>query len=230
MQIILLDPNSPDQNFPPPQRALENPNGLLAVGGCLSPQRLINAYRNGIFPWYNSGEPILWWSPNPRLVLFPEQLHISSSLRKTLRKNLFEITVDRCFDQVMQACAESRAYAEGTWINQEMKSAYHKLHRMGIAHSIEVWEKQELVGGLYGVAIGKVFFGESMFYTRTNASKVAFVKLVDLIVSWGYKLIDCQVHTTHLVTLGAKEVDRNEFIFLLSQYCPLNVADQAWQR
>lgn len=230
MQITLLDPNNPDQTFPPVRSALDNPNGLLAIGGCLSTARLINAYQQGIFPWYNPGEPILWWSPNPRLALFPEQLHVSHSLAKTLRKNIFQITFDQCFTQVMQACAEPRSYATGTWINQEMLAAYRQLHQQGLAHSVEVWYEDSLVGGLYGVAIGQVFFGESMFHTRTDASKVAFVTLVQHLQVWRYQLIDCQVQTGHLMSFGAQEIQRRQFIKLLNQYCEGRPSANAWQK
>ncbi|MDD1619883.1 MAG: leucyl/phenylalanyl-tRNA--protein transferase [Methylococcaceae bacterium] len=230
MQLTLLDPDRPDQPFPPLHKALNDPNGLLAFGGCLSPQRIINAYRQGIFPWYNPGEPILWWSPDPRLVLFPDNLKVSRSLNKTLRKQPFEIRYDRAFSQVMTACAAPRREDGGTWITEEMRLAYRNLHRLGFAHSFEAWQEGELVGGLYGIAIGQVFFGESMFHSKTDASKVVFVHLVRQLTAWGYKLIDCQVRSEHLLSLGAEDISREDFQILLEQLCCLSPDPQAWQR
>ncbi|GAB4268321.1 MAG: leucyl/phenylalanyl-tRNA--protein transferase [Methylomicrobium sp.] len=229
MQLTVLDPFHPEQPFPSLTKALKEPNGLLAIGGCLSPQRLLNAYRNGIFPWYNPGEPLLWWSPNPRLVLFPEKVDISRSLRKTLRKPIFSVTYDQAFDRVVSCCAEPRAASEGTWITEEMKQAYLNLHRLGVAHSVEAWCEGELVGGLYGVALGQVFFGESMFHKRTDASKVAFVTMVKQLETWRYRLIDCQVQTQHLLSLGAEEISRQRFTELLERYCATEPAPTAWQ-
>ncbi len=219
MQLTFLDPNNPEQDFPPVNKALREPDGLLAVGGCLSKQRLLNAYRHGIFPWYNPGEPILWWSPDPRLVLFPDKLIVSRSLRKTMRKNIFLITFDQAFNEVIAACAKPRKDAAGTWITEEINQAYNELHNLGIAHSAEAWLNGELVGGLYGIALGQVFFGESMFHTKTDASKVVFATLVEQLKSLNYQLIDCQVHTQHLESFGAQEIDRSEFTKLLDQYC-----------
>ncbi|MBL6986055.1 MAG: leucyl/phenylalanyl-tRNA--protein transferase [Methylobacter sp.] len=229
MQLTILDPNNPEQDFPLAKKALREPDGLLAVGGCLSQHRLLNAYRHGIFPWYNPGEPILWWSPDPRLVLFPDKLIISRSLNKTLRKNIFSVTFDRAFNEVIIACADPRKDATGTWITDEINSAYNQLHQAGFAHSAEAWLDDELVGGLYGVALGQVFFGESMFHTKTDASKVAFASLVEQLNSWGYQLIDCQVHTNHLESLGAEEIDRDYFTTLLDQYCDTPALPSAWQ-
>lgn len=229
MKLNILDQRHPDQAFPKPELALEDPNGLLAVGGCLSPQRIINAYRHGIFPWYNPGEPILWWSPNPRLVLFPDKLKISRSLNKTLRKQAFEIRYDQAFEQVIAACAASRREDGGTWITPEMKHAYLTLHRLGVAHSFEAWQGEQLVGGLYGIAIGQVFFGESMFHHKTDASKVAFVHLVQQLTTWGYRLIDCQVSSDHLLSLGAETLERDNFIGLLESLCDKRAQPQAWQ-
>jgi leucyl/phenylalanyl-tRNA--protein transferase len=219
MQLTVLDPNNPEQAFPSVKRALREPDGLLAVGGCLSKNRLLTAYRHGIFPWYNPGEPILWWSPNPRLVLFPKKLIISRSLRKTLRNNIFSVTFDQAFTEVIACCAAPRKDAAGTWITTEINSAYNHLHQAGFAHSVETWVDGELVGGLYGIALGQVFFGESMFHTRTDASKVAFASLVQQLDGWGYQLIDCQVHTKHLTSFGAEQINRADFIQLLSQFC-----------
>jgi len=230
MQLPILDPSTPEQDFPFIESALVEPDGLLAAGGCLSSQRLINAYKQGIFPWYNPGEPILWWSPNPRLVLFPEKLKVSRSLKKTIRKGHFKLTFDHAFPQVMQYCAAPRDKESGTWISEEMFIAYKQLHEQGIAHSFEAWFDDELVGGLYGVAIGQVFFGESMFHRKTDASKVAFCCLVQQLSLWGYQLIDCQVHTHHLTSLGAEEIDREHFSALLKQYASLRPDDQAWEQ
>ncbi|WP_031430841.1 leucyl/phenylalanyl-tRNA--protein transferase [Methylomicrobium agile] len=229
MKIAILDPHRPDQPFPPLNTALAEPNGLLAVGGCLSATRLLNAYRHGIFPWYNANEPILWWSPNPRLILFPEQLQVSRSLSKTLRKNTFTVTFDTAFDKVIAACGESRQHREGTWITQDIMRAYRELHRLGFAHSAETWREGELVGGLYGVAIGRVFFGESMFHTETDASKTAFAVLVRHLSDWHFELIDCQVYTPHLASLGAELIGRNDFMRLLDRYCTRPAAACAWQ-
>ncbi|CAG1021267.1 Leucyl/phenylalanyl-tRNA--protein transferase [Patescibacteria group bacterium] len=230
MRLTLLDPYTPQQPFPSVDQALDNPDGLLAVGGCLSTARLLNAYRQGIFPWYNPDEPILWWSPNPRLVLFPEHLNVSRSLRKTLRKQQFSVSFDTAFSAVLEGCAKPRLDDKGTWLSPEMQAAYCELHRLGYAHSIETWLNDELVGGLYGVALGQVFFGESMFHTQTDASKVAFVYLVENLIEWGYQLVDCQVYTEHLVSLGAEEITRREFSKLLEHYSELPVSKTAWQQ
>lgn len=229
MQLTVLDPNNPAQDFPLANKALLEPDGLLAVGGCLSQRRLLNAYRHGIFPWYNPGEPVLWWSPDPRLVLFPDKLVISRSLGKTLRKRKFIITVDQAFNEVIAACADPRKDAAGTWITTEINAAYNQLHQAGFAHSVETWLDGELVGGLYGVALGQVFFGESMFHTRTDASKAAFATLVQQLKSWGYQLIDCQVHTKHLASFGAEEISRDDFTRLLNQYCDTPPHPSAWK-
>ncbi len=198
-------------SFPPPYLAIKE--GLLAVGGDLSVERLEVAYRSGIFPWYSEGEPILWWSPDPRLVLYPEELKISKSLRKLIKKGLFRITFDKSFDTVIQECAEAkRSYGDGTWITDKMKIAYCEFHRQGYAHSVEAWQGDQLVGGLYGVSIGRAFFGESMFSQVSNASKVAFVALVENLKRLNFVLIDCQVKTDHLMRFGAREVPRKVFL------------------
>ena len=229
MPLFLLDADNPQQAFPPLSTALKDPNGLLAMGGCLSPQRIINAYQQGIFPCYNPDEPILWWSPDPRLVVFPEHLQVSRSLTKTLRKQAFEIVYDRAFSQVMRECAAPRDNHAGTWISEQMIAAYKALHQLGVAHSFEAWQGDELVGGLYGLGIGQVFFGESMFHRKTDASKVVFVHLVRQLSAWGYRLIDCQVSSAHLLSLGAEEISRNSFKQLLDQLCQQPVSNQAWQ-
>lgn len=230
MQLTILDALSPNQAFPSLDKALGEPNGLIAVGGCLSPQRIVNAYRHGIFPWFNPGEPILWWSPDPRLVLFPDKLIVSRSLHKTLRKQLFEIRYDSAFEQVIAACAAPRSDQGGTWITEDMKQAYLHLHRLGIAHSVEAWQDQQLVGGLYGLAIGQVFFGESMFHRKTDASKVVFAHLARQLTSWGYQLIDCQVSSVHLFSLGAEEIPRSTFANLLDRLCVSSPDPIAWRK
>lgn len=230
MNLVILDPDSPEQEFPKLVKALSEPDGLVAVGGCLSLNRLIRAYRQGIFPWYNEGEPILWWSPDPRLVLFPEHLVVSRSLRKTIKKNRFSITYDCAFNDVVAGCAGNRKGSSGTWITPEIRKAYNELYEAGLAHSAEVWFDRKLVGGLYGVSIGQVFFGESMFHLMTDASKVAFVTLVAELRRWGYQLIDCQVRTSHLESLGAMEIERDDFIRLLDRYCEAAVGPMAWRQ
>lgn len=230
MSLTVLDPNNPEQEFPTLNRALSVPDGLLAIGGCLSKTRLLRAYRHGVFPWYNPDDPILWWSPDPRLVLFPSKLSISRSLKKTLRKNSVKVTFDKAFDRVINACAEPRKQSRGTWITSDINRAYRELHRLGIAHSVETWCDGELVGGLYGVSLGQVFFGESMFHNQTDASKIAFVHLVEWLKAWDYQLIDCQVHTNHLISLGAEEVAREQFKSLLDQYCDVSPHVTAWQK
>ena len=205
--------------FPDPERALLEPNGLLAAGGDLTPERLIEAYKNGIFPWFEDDQPILWWSPDPRTILLPDKIRISRSLRKTVNKGLYKITFDQAFDRVVEACSESRDGAEtGTWITAEMKSAYQQLFNMGLAHSVEAWHEGALVGGLYGVSSGKVFSGESMFSRKSNASKVALVHLCAHLDKSGYYLIDCQVNSQHLKSLGAFEIPRKKYLTLLNQH------------
>lgn len=206
--------------FPPHDRALTEPDGLLAAGGDLSTERLIEAYSLGIFPWYQDGQPLLWWSPNPRTILRPAHLHISRSMQKFMRKADLEITLDRSFAEVIHACAQPRDYTDGTWITTEMQMAYCRLHDLGIAHSVEVWQEGQLVGGLYGVALGKVFFGESMFSRRSNTSKAAFIYLVGKLEKWGFQLIDCQMPTEHLFSLGAESISRDAFLAQLQLLCP----------
>ena len=203
--------------FPPLEQALSEPNGLLAAGADLSVERLIQAYRHGIFPWFNEGDPILWWSPDPRMVLFPDELKVSRSLRKTLKKHHYEIRTDTAFRKVMQGCAEPREGQAGTWISQRMIDSYANLHELGIAHSVEAWFDDNLVGGLYGLAIGKMFYGESMFSRETDASKIPFVHLVRQLQRWGFGMIDCQMNTPHLASLGAREIPREAFIRKLTE-------------
>lgn len=211
-----LTRESPD--FPPLQQALREPNGLLAIGGDLSAARLISAYRHGCFPWYQAGQPLLWWSPDPRTVLFPPDLHVSRSLAKTLRKTPLRVTYDQAFERVILACAGPRRDADGTWITAEMRQAYQQLHTQGWAHSVEVWDSDQLVGGLYGIAMGKLFFGESMFSHVDNASKIGFVTLVRDLAAWGFVMIDCQMQTAHLQSLGASSLSRERFSEYLAKY------------
>jgi leucyl/phenylalanyl-tRNA--protein transferase len=212
--IPWLDKDAP---FPPLRRALREPNGLLAAGGDLSPGRLLEGYRRGIFPWFSDGDPILWWSPDPRMVLFPSELKVSRSLAKTLRNRRYEVRFDSAFAEVIASCAAPRKGAPGTWIGGEMIAAYEELHRLGHAHSVETWMNGDLAGGLYGVAIGGVFFGESMFSHVRDASKIALAALVGRVKAEGFGLIDCQMHTRHLETLGAREIPRARFSRLLEE-------------
>lgn len=204
-------------DFPPLHTALREPNGLLAGGGDLSCSRLIAAYRHGCFPWYSEGQPLLWWSPDPRTVLLPDKLHISRSLRKVLRSNKFHVTFDHNFTEVIRACAAPRDNY-GTWITEAMQAAYTELHQQGYAHSVEVWQANQLVGGLYGIAIGQLFFGESMFSHVSNASKVGFASLITTLKNAGFVLIDCQMPTAHLMSLGAENIARIDFADYLARY------------
>lgn len=225
-QIAWLDPASLE--FPPVDQALTDPDGLLAAGGDLSPERLLLAYRSGIFPWYEDGQPILWWSPDPRAVLFPEEVRITRSLRRKLLSGRFEVRLNTAFGDVLDACSGPRDYSAGTWITNEMKAAYQRLHAMGYAHSLETWEDGELVGGLYGVGIGQMFFGESMFHHVTDASKVALAWLCRLMMRSQCPLIDCQVENDHLLSLGARRVSRAEFGTYLARYAS-DVTPIAWR-
>lgn len=214
--------------FPSPEYA--EPDGLLAVGGDLSPERLLLAYQNGIFPWYSDGDPILWWSPDPRLVLYPEKLKVSKSLKRTIKKGKFEIRFDTNFRDVISNCATNfRKGQDGTWITEEMREAYCHMYELGFAHSVEAYLDNELVGGLYGLALGECFFGESMFTLVPDASKVAFAHLVDKLKSWGFRLIDCQVSTSHLLSLGAEEITRGEFLEELDQLDPEFTIRGVWK-
>ena len=202
----------PDEPFPPVEFALRDPNGLLAAGADLSPERLIDAYEQGIFPWFGDDDPLLWWSPDPRMVLPVSDLRVSRSLRRVVRSGRFLVTLDVAFAEVMAACAEPRPEQEGTWITPEMTEAYTRLAALGFAHSVEAWVGDTLAGGLYGVAIGRMFFGESMFTRVTDASKVAFVHLARQLERWGMPLVDCQMSTAHLASLGAREIPRADFV------------------
>ena len=224
-----IDPFDSHTPFPDVAFALRDPDGLLAVGGNLSPERLLSAYRSAIFPWYTDGQPILWWAPDPRTVLFPEQLKVSRSLRKTLRRAPFQITLDRDFEAVIRGCAAPRPGADGTWITPDMHSAYCRLHELGHAHSVEAWRQGELAGGLYGVAIGRAFFGESMFTRVTDAAKVAFVHLVRQLQAWDFPVIDCQMRTDHLLRFGAVEIPRRSFVDLLKGACDLAPPPSPWR-
>lgn len=225
---VVLDPD--DLTFPHPGTALTQPNGLLAIGGDLRAPRLLNAYNHGIFPWFDQdGGPILWWSPDPRAVVAPTELKISRSLRKTIARGTFRISADRAFASVIAGCAAPRVGASGTWITGAMQTAYTELHELGFAHSIEAWYRDELVGGLYGVALGKMFFGESMFTRRSDASKVAFVALADLLAARSFVLIDCQMMNSHLHSLGVQEMPRRAFLAALDDNRARETAAGAWQ-
>lgn len=228
--LFILDPNNPNQQFPPVEQAEQETDGLVAVGGDLSTTRLLNAYSSGIFPWYSDDQPILWWSPDPRMILYPNQLKISRSLGKNIRNSNLTFTIDHAFADVMTACAAPRQNQPGTWITDDMKQAYQALFKLGHAHSVEVWEEDNLVGGVYGVAIGQVFFGESMFSRRNNASKMALAHLCERLIIWGYALIDCQVYSDHLTTLGAEEIPRPEFCSLLQKLCNTAPSTDSWQK
>ncbi len=217
------------EDFPDVNLALREPDGLLAIGGDLSVERLLAAYRRGIFPWYSGEQPILWWSPDPRSVLVPEKLRISRSLRKTLKKNAFRISVDEAFAKVIHGCAQPRTDEPGTWITDEMRQAYIRLHEAGHAHSVECWQDDRLVGGLYGVALGKLFFGESMFSRVSNASKVAFVYLTRQLQRWEFALIDCQIQSAHLDHFGAENIPRSVFIHTLEHYRTQPVHPGNWR-
>lgn len=204
--------------FPPLSKA--DADGLLIVGGAVTPGRVLEAYPKGIFPWYNEDEPPMWWSPDPRFVLFPGEMHVSRSMQKVLHKDWFTFRLDTAFESVIDACATvPRAGQDGTWITPEMKTVYTELFRRGAAHSAEAWHEEKLVGGMYGVRIGNVFFGESMFSRESNASKYAFIKMVQHLEADGVQLLDCQVYTPHVATLGAKLISRDYFVYLLQQHC-----------
>jgi leucyl/phenylalanyl-tRNA--protein transferase len=212
--IPWLQPGAP---FPPLATALTEPNGLIAAGGDLSAARLTDAYRRGIFPWYSPGQPILWWSPDPRTVIVPHAIRVSRSLDKVLRNRAYEVRADTDFEAVIAACAAPRAAQEGTWISADMIAAYGALHELGVAHSIETWIDGELAGGLYGVALGRMFYGESMFSRAPDASKIALVHLARQLARWQFGMIDCQMHTPHLATLGAREIARADFMHKLQE-------------
>jgi leucyl/phenylalanyl-tRNA--protein transferase len=223
--VTWLSPHDSPEWFPPLEQALEEPAGLLAAGGDLSPARLLAAYQRGIFPWYSPGQPVLWWSPDPRAVLFPEEFNCSRSLGKTIRNGGFEVVIDRDFGAIMDACAAPRAHAPGTWITSEMRSAYLRLHRLGQAHSFEAWRNGQLAGGLYGVRLGGVFFGESMFSRERDASKVALAHLVAVCLRNSIAVIDCQLPSPHLESLGSRTIPRQQFQALLRENISLQPAE-----
>ena len=227
-RLKTLTATDPPQAFPPVEAASEEPDGLLAVGGDLSPERLLYAYRHGIFPWYDDGQPILWWSPNPRCILRPGEFHVSRRLRRTLSSADFGVSFNRSFDDVVDACAAARPGQLGTWITDEMATAYKNLRRLGWANSVEIWQQSRLVGGLYGIGIGQAFFGESMFSRVTDASKAAMFVLTRLLSQHGFRLLDCQVASPHLLTLGATLIPRDEFIRLLEGACSTNRQCRFW--
>jgi leucyl/phenylalanyl-tRNA--protein transferase len=221
MPLFQLDPDL--IAFPPAELALEDPNGLLAIGGDLQPQRLLEAYRNGIFPWYDETQPLLWWSPDPRSVLYPDKIHVSRSLRKFLARSRYSVSCDQAFADVIDGCAGPRRTQQGTWITSAMREAYIGLHHRGHAHSIEVWDGSALVGGLYGVAIGRAFFGESMFSIGVNASKLALVTLAQTLAAHAFHFIDCQVHNPHLESMGAETIPRTRFLSELNDATMVDV-------
>ena len=224
-QLPWLDESASPNVLPCGDRALQDPNGLLAAGGSLRPEWLLHAYRNGVFPWYDDNQPILWWSPDPRAVLRPDELKISRSLRRRIASRVFQVRSDTAFSSVVSACAAPRDYEGGTWITNEMHAAYCRLHELGAAHSFESWRDERLVGGLYGVAIGQVFFGESMFSLETDASKVAFAAAVAYLRARNFELIDCQLPSEHLRSLGAIEMRRAAFLHEISQLCANEAGD-----
>jgi leucyl/phenylalanyl-tRNA---protein transferase len=226
--IVWLSERDSPQAFPPVERALQEPDGLLAAGGDLSPPRLIEAYRRGIFPWYSRGQPILWWCPDPRAILRPQELKVSRSLAKTIRNRGFETRVDHSFREVLRQCGSSELRPGGTWLSPEMRAAYLRLHRLGYAHSVETWRGDQLVGGLYGIALGRVFFGESMFSIERDASKVALKRLCDELLLRGYEVIDCQMATAHLLSLGAQLIPRSQFIDALTTSVGDDLTAKPW--
>jgi leucyl/phenylalanyl-tRNA--protein transferase len=218
-QIAWISADDPPDSFPNIESAFTVPEGLLAAGGDLSEDRLVYAYRRGIFPWYSDGQPILWWSPEPRCVIFPDRLHISRRLRRSLRRSGFRIRFNASFDQVIGSCAKDRPGQDGTWITADMRAAYERMHARGWAHSIETWKDDRLVGGMYGLAIGKAFFGESMFSAESNASKASMLALCTLLIEHDFRLLDCQVESPHLLSLGAERLPRQRFAGLLDEAC-----------
>jgi len=228
--IFHLDGTAPDTPFPNPELATRDPDGLLSVGGDLSRTRLLQAYSQGIFPWYSDGQPILWWSPDPRTVLYPGDIHVSHSLKKRLRKGGLELRLDTAFNAVTEACAEPRDTQDGTWLLPEMRAAYAELHRSGDAHSIELWRNRELVGGMYGIAMGGAFFGESMFSRVTDASKIVMVYLAEQLQEHGFRFLDCQVFNPHLASMGAVEIPRSRFLTELEAALTLQPASSLWQQ
>lgn len=229
LKIFGLDPDDHSQPFPDPSRALAKPNGLLAVGGSLSPERLLNAYQLGIFPWYGEDEPILWWSPDPRTVFATDAVHVSRSLKRTMRKADYAVTLDNAFTEVINQCAQPRFDGDGTWLVTDMRMAYIALHHLGHAHSAEVWRHSRLIGGLYGVAIGQVFFGESMFSVERDGSKLALVHLAQQLATWNFPILDGQVGSPHLYRMGAFDLARTNFQALLARNQHRSLQPGPWQ-
>ncbi|MDD3762845.1 MAG: leucyl/phenylalanyl-tRNA--protein transferase [Nevskiales bacterium] len=229
VRLHWLDPRDPHQPFPPAHLAMREPNGLLAIGGDLSLTRLLRAYAQGIFPWYNPDEPILWWCPDPRTVLEPDAIRVSRSLRRALRRDDYAVTLDHAFATVLEGCAAPRGNSAGTWLGGDMQRAYRQLHTSGYAHSVEVWRDGALIGGLYGVAIGRVFFGESMFSNATDASKIALYWLCRQLQQWGFEMIDCQVASAHLMSLGAVEMRRDHFLHRLARSIDGELPHGTWR-
>ena len=215
--------------LPDTSHAMDEPDGLLAIGGDLSTRHLLTAYENGIFPWFANNDPILWWSPNERSVLRPQELRVSKTLAKTIKKNLYTISYNKSFEAVITKCATVNGRSGSSWITEKMRIAYIELRRLGYAHSVECWYENNLCGGLYGIALGEVFFGESMFSTKKDASKVALADLCERLVDWGYKIVDCQIHSSHLQTMGAKKIDRKQFEHLLLKHIDQKTSNSAWQ-
>jgi leucyl/phenylalanyl-tRNA--protein transferase len=227
-RVIWLSPDDPPERFPPVEEALIEPDGLLAAGGNLSPERLLYAYRKGIFPWYDEGQPLLWWSPNPRCVFMPGDFHVARRLRREIRRSTAEIRVNTAFVDVVRKCAAPRRSEQGTWITPAMMTAYEDLHKQGWAHSIEVWLAGKLVGGLYGLVIGKAFFGESMFSQASNASKIALLYVANRLNAGDFELLDCQVVSSHLTGLGARIISRQEFTHSLGKACRIANSFENW--
>jgi leucyl/phenylalanyl-tRNA--protein transferase len=227
-QLVWLTSSDPPDAFPDVERALTEPDGLLAAGGDLSKPRLLAAYRAGIFPWYEEGQPSLWWSPDPRCILRPAELHVSKRLRQYVRASHATLSFNRAFGRVIRACAGNRESQQGTWISAEMTQAYEELHADGWAHSVEIWHDDELVGGLYGLCIGKVFFGESMFSAKSNSSKLALIGLVHHMLAHDIEIIDCQVVSPHLTSLGATGIPRDEFTRILRSACKSKAKHTNW--
>ena len=224
-----LDPSDENSEFPPARDALKDPEGLVAAGGDLSPTRLLRAYHEGIFPWYEKDQPILWWSPDPRGIIYPKKFIAHKRLLRTLKNKAWRITYDQAFTDVMKACAEPRSTSRGTWITLDMLQAYTLLHRLGHAHSVEVWDHNNtLVGGIYGIAIGTIFFGESMFSRETDTSKIALLHLCAYLDSWGYKIVDTQLGSKHLFSLGGMEVSRDEYLNMLPTFTQAPINPDAW--
>ena len=229
VNLTWLDPSDANAPFPPPESALDYPEGLVAAGGDLNHVRLLRAYREGIFPWYERQQPILWWSPDPRGVLYPRDFIVHRSLKKTIFRADWRITYDQAFDKVIEACAEPRSYTRSTWITPDMREAYCHLHQLQHAHSVEVWDKNNLVGGIYGIAMGRMFFGESMFSRTNDASKIALLSLSAFLDSWNYEVIDTQLPSAHLGSLGGTEISRVDYLQLLQQLIDHKPADTAWK-